>query len=385
MAIQHTNLNTSQSILDDLTRFKGEYNDIYRDPFIGGTCYVFVTRPMLFLESSKPVVSNSIGQLAYENMTRDPYFTQFLKGETMSEIDSNILYSLTYNTRYGSSHFIPLFTNQSKTFSPAGTNMDSSDFFTTQHGYRQILPTTKITSESSGQLQITVQEDSNLTFTKLLGIWVNYISNITDGTFNANPVMVQDGMLDYTSSIYYFVLEPDGKTLKYWSKYTGCWPLSIPYDDLTYSKGDHSVNDVTVTFSYNSHEDMNPSILEDFNIVSLGLTMTNISRQVIDNSYQSFKESPLLNKNNLRKNIPSVSEVLDSDTRDPLIVYRPESRSEKINEKISITTDNRSEGFELIFDDYAYDQHILETIMDDDQLNYFTDYNVGNTLRNRGE
>ena len=43
MAIQHTNLNTSQSILDDLTRFKGEYNDIYRDPFIGGNmlclCY----------------------------------------------------------------------------------------------------------------------------------------------------------------------------------------------------------------------------------------------------------------------------------------------------------------------------------------------------------
>ena len=56
-----------------------------------------------------------------------------------------------------------------------------------------------------------------------MGLWVNYIANITDGTFNANPEMIPRRILDYTSSIYYFVLEPDGKTLKFWSKYTGCW------------------------------------------------------------------------------------------------------------------------------------------------------------------
>ena len=66
MALQHTNLNTNQSIIDDITRFKGEYNDIYRDPFVGGSAYIFVTRPLLFLEPSKPVISNYNGQLAYE-------------------------------------------------------------------------------------------------------------------------------------------------------------------------------------------------------------------------------------------------------------------------------------------------------------------------------
>lgn len=385
MAIQHTNLNTSQSILDDLTRFKGEYNDIYRDPFIGGTCYVFITRPMLFLEPSKPVVSNSIGQLAYENMTRDPYFTQFLISETLNNIDQQLVHSLTYNSNYVKSHFLPIFTNNVKTFSTNATSLESSDFFNTQHGYKQIMPTTKILSESSGQIMMSMQDDSNLTITKLLGIWVNYIANITDGTFNANPEMVQDGVLDYTSSIYYFVLEPDGKTLKYWAKYTGCWPTIIPYDELSYTRGDHTTGDISISFSYNTKEEMNPQLLEDFNITSLGISMSRIERQIIDSSYASFKESPLLNMNTLENTIANAKEILKSDVRDPLIIYRPESESTQTGTSLRVTEDMRSGGYELIFDDYAYNQHILEKEIDDDILNYFVDYNIGNTLRNRGE
>lgn len=385
MALQHTNLNANQSIIDDITRFKGEYNDIYRDPFVGGSAYIFVTRPLLFLEPSKPVTSNHNGQLAYENMTRDPFFTQFLVTEVTNEIDKHILYSLSYNQNFIKSNFLPIFTNQVRTFNPSGTNIDFSDFFTTQHGYKQILPVTKIMSESSGQLQLTVQEDSNLTFTKLIGLWVNYIANITDGTFNANPEMINDGILDYTSSIYYFVLEPDGKTLKFWSKYTGCWPTLIPYEELSYSRGDHSVSDLSLSFSYNSREDMNPSILEDFNITSLGLGLTKIERQIIDSSYASFKESPLLNRSVLESTISNSKDILESERRDPLIIYRPDAESKDINSNSRILTDKRSGGYELIFDDYAYNQHILENTINDDISNYFTDYSTGNTLRKRGE
>jgi hypothetical protein len=155
--------------------------------------------------------------------------------------------------------------------------------------------------------------------TKLMGIWVNYISNITDGTFSANPRMIKGGMLDYMSSIYYFLLQPDGKTIKYWCKYTGCWPTNIPYSLSKFSKGSIDIAEGSITFVYMSKEDMNPDILKDFNKVSL-----NIDYDLPDTSegdYSPTRKSSFLTK----KGLENAGFAL-SDSRDPLIFLNDRSK-----------------------------------------------------------
>ena len=48
MGNSFTNKNTDQAILNDLSRFHGFYNNVYRDPFIGGNAFIFVTKNRMF-------------------------------------------------------------------------------------------------------------------------------------------------------------------------------------------------------------------------------------------------------------------------------------------------------------------------------------------------
>lgn len=215
-------------------------------------------------------------------MTKDPFFAQYLDHEVMNEQDKIIIQQLSYvptenqklfsNTNYRDSNFLPIFTNRARGFDPIDVSMDQYDAFPTKQGYRQPLPTFKDPSLAASTISFDVIETDNLDFTKMISIWVNYIQNISDGTFDANPDMIKNGKLDYMSSIYYFRLAPDGQTITYWSKYTGCWPNVIPYSSMRYAKGSSTVTELSLIFNYTVKEDMNPQILEDFNKSSLNMS-----------------------------------------------------------------------------------------------------------------
>lgn len=368
MADRYTNLNTDTAILNDLTQFQGFYENVYRDPFIGGNAFVFVTRPMLFLDYQKPSSSDSTRTLAYRNMCRDPIFTQYLSEELLNSADEKIISMLSYNQDYFSSNYLPMFTNQCKSFDASDLTMEQMDAFDTKQGFREPLPTHKSASEAANSISISVTEDSNLDFTKLLTLWVNYISNITDGTFDANPEMVLNGMLDYTCAIFYFVLGPDGKTLKYWAKYTGCWPTTIPYSNFKYSKGSQDIIELDVNFAYTMKEDMSPKILEEFNIISLKLNDGSILPTTERYSlYSSISNSPLLNRNVMVEELAGrVENILEAETRDPLVFYVPESN-------VGLVTDKRSARFELIFDDNAYYSPLLYDVFEGGDQSYIND------------
>ena len=368
MADKFTNMNNDLSIINDLTKFHGFYDNVYRDPFVGGNAFIFMTKPLLFIDPRKPNKRDNKSMLAYINMTRDPVFVQYLLTESLSDKDKTLVDSLSYKTEYFDSSFLPIFTNQCKNFDTSDVTMEQLDAFDTKQGFKQVLPMHKSSSEGSGAISINVTEDSNLDFTKIMKLWVNYISNITDGTFDANPDMINNGVLDYVSSIFYFVLAPDGKTIKYWAKYTGCWPTAIPYGAMKYSKGSSEVVELDLNFNYMVKEDMNPKILEEFNIISLKLTgNTNLKTLVteIDNSFSSIKDSPLLNRNRMLQELPSVRNTLESRNRDPLIFYKETSSSGLM------ATDGVDSHFELLFDDNGYKSQLLSDILDKDYDKYY--------------
>lgn len=379
MASKYVNLNQDNSIIDSLTRFNGFYTNVYRDPFISGNAFVFVTKPLLFLDPIKPAVKEYKRNMAYMNMTRDPVFTQFLKTEQLNDMDDSIIKSLSYIENYTESNFLPIFTNECKSFDIQDVTLEQYDAFETKQGHKQVLPSHKTMSEAANNISISVTEDSNLSFTKMLTLWVNYIANITDGTFDANPDMVLNGCLDYMCSIFYFVLEPDGKTLKYWCKYTGCWPTTIPYSPLNYSKGSNEPVDLSIPFQYMVKEDMNPRILEDFNTIALNLTGENKLEYIIDDYYSALGESPLLNREMLLQFKGTTAKLfLESSRRDPIILFK--DRSTK-----GIHSDSTNKKFELIFDDKGYQSELMNSILGEDANKYYINDSKTNEYAKSGE
>jgi hypothetical protein len=323
---KYTNRIEDQAGIENLVKFDSFYRNKYLDPFIAGYAFVFVTKPSLFIYPIEQANPQKYENLAYENMVRDPKFTQFTKKDKFNNLDTLIAEQLSY-VRDGNNNniknFLPLFTNRTKSFSALDVVMNQQEAFDTKQGYRMVLPTFKTESEGSGSASLAMQETSNLDIIKTLTLWVNYISNITDGTFHANPDMVKNGVLDYMSSIYYFVLEPDGKTLKYWAKYTGCWPNTIPYAALSYNRGDQSLVDLEVNFLYMTKEDMNPMILEDFNRVSLD---SFIDQNAGSNQDYSILSSDYLTKSLLKTNPNYIN---NKDSRDPLVFMNEANGTKK--------------------------------------------------------
>jgi hypothetical protein len=320
---RYVNKNSDIAGFENLTRFETFFTNRYLDPATTGHAFVFVTKPSLFIHPYAPSGKDTdLEKLAYENMTRHHLFSQFLASEAMNGSDKILVEQLSYYDKiipssYNRSNFLPIFTNRSKSFSTTDMTLNQNDAFETRQGFRMPMPTHKNESVGSGTVSISCQETTNLDIMKTLTIWVNYISNVTDGTFHANPVMIKNGVLDYTSSIYYFLLSPDGKTLKYWSKYTGCWPTTVPQSNLSFTRGSQDVVETEVQFAYSAKEDMNPSILEDFNRVSLNFFEKDVAE--VDNPNEDFpsvKNSRLLSRTAIRSNSKYIR-----DLRGPLVFY----------------------------------------------------------------
>ena len=102
-------------------------------------------------------------------------------------------------------------------------------------------------------------------------LWEFYIHYVSRGYIASTRDHVTERILDYTCSIYVFVIGPDGRTIERFGKYTGCYPTSFPLSQQLEHNSEidplmlHKIN---ISWNYNRYEPMNPEILTDFNFVS---------------------------------------------------------------------------------------------------------------------
>jgi hypothetical protein len=165
-----TNKNKDTAGINALTKFYGFKDNRYFDPFISGFGFVFVTKPMLFIDPIKPQNSDYIKKLAYENMTKDPFFAQFLAAEATNENDKILPKLLSYNENYSNSNFLKLFTNETKSIDTFDTTLDQTDGFDTKEGFKITLPTHTTLSRAVNTLSLSVTETSNMDFLKLINL-----------------------------------------------------------------------------------------------------------------------------------------------------------------------------------------------------------------------
>lgn len=358
--------NQDTSGLRNFRYFEGYFPQLYKQKLVTGTSYVFFTKPQLFLNPYKPSNSEAYDYLSYQNMTTDAFFSMFLNDQVLNEQDKEIIYNLSYKSNepgYNTvkSNFIKILTNECKNFDPSDTVLDiDSSAFNTKEGFTMPLPTHTTASEGAGNLIFQFTETANMDLMKLLTLWVKYIKYINDGTFRANPDMVRNGILDYMCSIYYFLLGPDGKTIKYWCRYTGCYPTTIPYGAYSQSRGDRTIAQISCPFQYILKEDMNPQILEDFNRVSLGtFDYETVSE---DRDFISVRDSDLLSYKKLVSGV--FANIATSSERDPIVFLNTKSNDQ------SSLNDKMNDCFELSFGETDVENEFYKERFDYD----FSDY-----------
>lgn len=99
--------------------------------------------------------------------------------------------------------------------------------------------------------------------------WLIAMTLQMDGTIVAYPEDREANRLNYTCSIYRFVLDPSMRTITKWAKATGCFPVSIPIGDVfNFGAGDsfiHTSREFTIPFKANNIRYMDPIHLSAFN------------------------------------------------------------------------------------------------------------------------
>jgi len=226
------------------------------EPFMGGLPLIFMTTP------SMTVYEN--GEVPETLLTANPLFA------LLAENDPYILKQLQYSFGGSNSAFIKLATNRFKGITLKDFNMRTVDEHENYYGWKQILPASTVdnfTAESS--LTINFSESKNLDMTKLFYAWMCYIEAVRYGLHEPRKITRDSRILDFTSSVYFFLMDFDMRTILYFCKYTGVYPVNVPLGSLIMSDiNSKGPIDTSMTFVYQYKEEMNPQIIYDFNAVA---------------------------------------------------------------------------------------------------------------------
>ena len=274
------------------------------DYFTSNVTYIFFTKPQMNLINAAYVNDSFIRSM--QNSTRDH------NKMIMENLDG-------VSATTGPFNFI--LSNAAESFDLKDNVLSKIEVGDTRMGHRVTLGDNAIDSYNSGEFTVEYTELADMSITKMHKIWLDYIDmvkhnlaapymqkNTSDASFFAatsvsasgnhyysysngvdgNRDFIKNRELDYVCSVYYFKVADDGMTLKYWAKYTGVFPLNVPYSALSFSVGDNKLKQMNVNYAYSFKEDMSIEILEEFNMLCLkngGWSTDNRSNFTIDKNW----------------------------------------------------------------------------------------------------
>ena len=101
--------------------------------------------------------------------------------------------------------------------------------------------------------------------------WCEYMAGLTDGSLQQYASAINCNRMDYTVSIYRFLMDRTNRYIVRWAKCTGCYPVSPPTGiAMNLNEGEETVNaaaEISVPFKANRIEYDDPIILKEFNML----------------------------------------------------------------------------------------------------------------------
>lgn len=105
----------------------------------------------------------------------------------------------------------------------------------------------------------------------MIDYWCQFMANLQDGSMQEYADAIDANRMDYTVSIYRFLMDRTNRYIARWCKCTGCYPVSPPSGvAFNLNEGEFMVNAATnlnVPFKANRIEYDDPVILKEFNIL----------------------------------------------------------------------------------------------------------------------
>jgi hypothetical protein len=306
-----------------LKQFSGFDLHPYESYLVTPFAIIFITRPKLFIKTNKPNSSDILEELAYKNMALHPFLSRFIDNNVQNKKDLLTADLLSYSNNSTNSseinnmNFIPIFTNKVRNFSVDPNNLATAEQGVTKHGFRHIFPTHNVGSISNGIISLELNEMKDLEISNMVGIWYNTIIGMVSGELRANPNMVRHNRIDYVSSLYYFKLDRDAKTIKYWAKYNGVFPIGNPSEAFGWQASNTNFVSMNVNLTYDSREELTLSVLDDFNNASIGTANMEFNSNVDLNTFtlDMFTQQNVLEKaSELVNKVPLVYYVEDNNT-----------------------------------------------------------------------
>lgn len=312
-----TGLNVNM-MLDNFNRFY----QIYPDSELTGNLksYVFITRPEMNIFSGRS------SKLVAEN-ANDPMIGVYAR------MNPEILHMLT--SEYSSDHdFIPYLQGRTVSLQEVDYQIKTSDFTVPFFSYKYTYPTVTNESRTGGSIDVTFREDDQMRIMKLFQFWVYYMDAVNKDKLKVSSEHKKRNAFDYMCSIYHIICDPTSEWVLFWSKYTGCYPTSVPISNLSFSLGDRIDNKVSITFNYMRAETLDPAILNDFmgNVHTKATNFLNLHDDQFDLTGPSLSSCPVLTMNSdgkkfLLKWLPYISNGVGATAATSLESFMPSTQT----------------------------------------------------------
>lgn len=221
--------------------------------------YIFFTRPELnLLNSDGSPLSQTKNIVEFYDLLQSD-LTLF------KSLQSNITIK---ENNYSPLNFIAPLCNNARNFNTKDEIIKTRESAQTANDWRIIYGHRINDSRAADTVDITFSDNRNLSVYKLMKIWVNYINIITTSNrLKPRDYNRKNRILDYASSIYYFLTSEDGESIIYYCKLIGTFPTNIPSSTFSWDFGSHKAPEYSITFQY-SMKDESPLVLKDFNKIT---------------------------------------------------------------------------------------------------------------------
>lgn len=246
-------------LTDLLSYFKpNRLPDVYNVPE-SYMSYIFMTRPDINIMSGPTTPNPKWATLeSYADHLQNP-------------LNREICRSLT---RYSSSEFIPWVTHKARGYQIEPRVLKTIEKGMTYLGNSISYGTKSVDHKKVKNITLEFTNDRFLTPWRLHAAWRDYI-DIVSFRSNFGPeekYIYPLASLDYGASIYYIVTKRDGRSIIYWEKLYGVFPISVP-DDIFNSQNNAPIFEPTIQIQYAVSMKSDPNsyaVLEDFHSLCKG-------------------------------------------------------------------------------------------------------------------
>jgi len=232
------------------------------DYFQNGFSHLFFVKPDLNL------TQNAVAAM---DMTGNPMLGDII---TNLNYDNNELVNFwsdfpTVNSDYSrSNNYISyLLSNMMENIPVTDLTLDTKDAYENLKGFKMPYGLTHYKNTWGGDISLTFKDTKTLLINNILQTWLKYISIMKEGTAECTPKYKNYGYLDYAGAIYGFITEPDGQTITHWFRYTGVFPVTVPFSTISTARSGQDIPEFSVNFKYAIYESNDVNILRDFNYI----------------------------------------------------------------------------------------------------------------------